>query len=198
MLKTSLKWFLIIAGIAIVGFAVYGFALYLKSKDSYRISSDSMAPGLIKGDVIRVDPDAYRTKKPAQGEIVAFKSPDDPQQIMIFRVVATPGDRVIFPKGRLFVNEQPIQARPIAKDASREVFEETMGSRAFQVVYLANSPGIFESAALMGESDYFVAGDNRDAAKDSRYFGPIRPEHILGRVTKIEDSLDKAKIGREL
>jgi len=197
MLKPILKWTLIVAGIAIAGFLIYGGVFYLKVRDQFRVSSDSMAPTLIVGDVITVNRDAYRTTKPVAGEIVAFKLANS-DVVNVFRIVAVPGDRVVFPKGKLFVNEQPVTAKLVSRVAQFEVFEETMGSRSFQVMYDTNATSFFETAALMGTQDYFAVGDNRSNARDSRFLGPIKLEQIVGRVTKINESSDKSKVGKEL
>ncbi len=198
MLKPILKWFAIGLGVVLALWAAYGVVLYLRVKDLYTISSDSMAPALITGDVIRVDRDAYRTRKPESGEIVVFTLPDSPELARVFRIVGIPGERVVFPKGKLFVNEKPVEARLTEKTPEWEMFEEKLGSRAFLVTYTTGATSFFETAALMGENDYFLAGDNRDNARDSRYLGPVKGERMVGRAVKIVDSKDPKRVGKDL
>ncbi len=198
MVKSVLKWLAIGLGVILSLWIAYGAVLYFRVKDLYTISSDSMAPALISGDVIRVDRDAYRTRKPEPGEIVLFNPTDGPQQPFLFRIVGVPGDRVIFPKGKLFVNEKPVEARPTEKTPEWEMYEEKLGSRTFLVTYTTGATSFFETPALMGENEYFVAGDNRDNARDSRYLGPVKAERIVGRAVKIVDSKDPKRIGKDL
>lgn len=202
-MKSFLKWLLIAAVFIVGGFAVYGAVLYLRVKDQFKVSSDSMAPALITGDVFEIDRDAYRTRKPEAGEIVVYKlkSGEGSQAespIMVFRVVAGPGDRVVFPKGKLFVNENPVEATLIEKNSVYEMYEEKINNRRFKVTYLVGAQSFSETPALMGESDYFVIGDNRDNAADSRRHGPIQLEQIIGRAAKIIESSDPKRIGMEL
>lgn len=198
-MRSLFKWFFIACGVAFLGWASFGVYYYLAYKDVLIVSSGSMAPALEVGDRVRLDRDAYRTRKPEVGEIVIIKTEVDRQDnLFVYRLMAGPGDTVQFIKGKLYVNEKPISAQLVGKTGEYEEYTETVGKRSFSVRYDLNRSDLGDISMLMRDGDYFVVGDNRDKSRDSRFIGPVPLSAIVGRVTKVVESSDKAKIGREL
>jgi signal peptidase I len=126
----------------------------------YGIPSASMAPTLQPGDQIVVTP--YRTpfaREPKRGDVVVFRSPFRRDELLIKRIIATPGDLV-------------------ASDAGRV----TVGGHALAEPYVqrAAASGVI-APQIVPAGCYFVAGDNRENSWDSRSWGVLPRELISGR-----------------
>ncbi|MCS7206777.1 MAG: signal peptidase I [Dehalococcoidia bacterium] len=113
----------------------------------------SMAPTLLPGDYLLVDTSAYRSAPPQRGDIVVVRDPHHPHRLLVKRVVALPGEKV--------------------EEAGEGVLrpaEDGNGGAA---------PG--PRSWTLGEGEYFLRGDGEPFSRDSRVFGPVRREAILGR-----------------
>lgn len=140
----------------------------------YLVSSGSMSPTLVPGDIILC------VKTPVRrGSVVVFRSPLD-EDYTIKRVVAVPRDAVSYEKKSLSVNGEPIEKVLIKEltvhDAMDLMFEQSIGGKKF---------GVFEAfgeslTAVVRETTrgYFVMGDSRDASVDSRHFGTVPEDRI--------------------
>lgn len=144
--------------------------LALAARSAFRvfsIPSNSMAPTLQPGDVVLVTP--YRLGEPATGDVVVFRNPGS-DELLIKRVVATSGEMVEGQEGHLIV-----------------------GGHARIEPYVA--PGAATEAVpsqLIPAGSYFVMGDNRTDSLDSRRFGPIPRELIIGRARLVIWSFETA------
>ena len=133
----------------------------LVSSRAYVIRGASMAPSLTPGDQVLVDMSAYSEGGPVRGDVVVFSSPGADVRQDIKRVVGVPGERVVMAEGMLHVDDQ-------------QVIEPYLGG-------LPSSVGLGESAWDLGAGEYLVLGDNRAHSRDSRDFGPIVEDRIVGR-----------------
>lgn len=175
--------------------------------EPFRIPSGSMIPTLHAGDFILVNKISYGVRppvigtrlfgsgQPERGEVAVFRYPADPSQDYIKRVVAIPGDEVRYADRRLFINGEPVeQVRRGAyegprTDAEAEVFRETLGEISYDILIHPGSPGgSFEYT--VPEDHYFVLGDNRDRSADSRMWGPVSDDQLVGRAFLIWMSWD--------
>jgi len=130
----------------------------------YAIPSASMAPTLQSGDQIVVTP--YRMPfraQPQQGDVVVFRSPLRADELMVKRIIATPGDLVETHAGRVFVRGHALAEPYVAKQAASGMI----------------APQIIPADC------YFVAGDNRDNSLDSRSWGVLPRDMIVGRARMI-------------
>lgn len=127
--------------------------------EAFRVSSGSMAPTLRAGDHVLVDKLAYRIGDPRRGDLVAFRGVGD--GVMIKRAVGLPGDTVAVRDGVLHVNGGRV-AEPY-------------------VNYELNDSNYF-GPERVPEGSVFVMGDHRENSRDSREFGPVRREDLVGRV----------------
>ena len=127
--------------------------------EAFRVSSGSMAPTLRAGDHVLVDKLAYRIGDPRRGDLVAFRGVGD--GVMIKRAVGLPGDTVAVRDGVLHVNGGRV-AEPYV---NRELNESN-----------------FFGPERVPEGHVFVMGDRRGNSEDSRLFGPVRREDLIGRV----------------
>lgn len=127
------------------------------------VSGASMENTFHTGEYLIIDQVSYRFEEPARGDIVVFHYPKDPSKFFIKRIIGTPGD-IIDIQGSIVTITH--------KDGASEVLDEPY------VKSMAENTSLTES---LGEREYFVMGDNRDASSDSRVWGVLNKEKIVGR-----------------
>ena len=145
--------------ILLVSFAlVFGFVRPFVM-EAFWIPSGSMIPTLEIGDRVLVNKFIYRFTEPKRGDIIVFKSVDNPDEDLIKRVVALPGDKVAVRRGHLFLN----------------------GERQKEPYHEQEAPGQELLRQDHGPKGHvFVMGDNRGNSADSRVFGPLPKKNIEG------------------
>ena len=177
------------------------------------VPTGSMNPSILEGDRIFVNKLAYDLKVPfttwhvaewggpQRGDVVVFYSPEDGTR-MVKRVVGIPGDTVELRDDRLFVNGKPAQYEPPDpkfpaamvghRDGVGGVFTtETVDGRSHPVMQLPTRHGVPDFGPVkIPDSEYFMMGDNRDNSKDSRYWGAVARDRIVGRASAVAISLD--------
>jgi signal peptidase I len=151
-----------------------------------KVVSGSMAPGIRPGDTVTLDQNAYDGTSPQVGDVVvvhpakgidalrcaaagigagapcARSIPGAVPQEIVTRIVAGPGDRIAFRRGHVIRNGRPIR-EPYARHCTQQVCELPRSIR-------------------VAHGHWFVAGDNRGHAADSRVWGPVPTREIVGRV----------------
>ncbi len=126
----------------------------------------SMAPNFYENEYLIIDEISYRFKEPARGDIVVLRNPRKEEEFFLKRVIGMPGERVVVRDSQVFLAKD--------KDTAPVLLQESyLPSREF-------TPGVVD--VTLGENEYYILGDNRDASLDSRIFGPIPGENIIGRV----------------
>lgn len=176
------------------------------------VPSGSMRPTILEGDRVFVNKLAYDLKvpfstrhiaewgNPQRGDIVVFFSPHDGQRL-VKRVVGLPGDTIELRNNVLVLNGQPVEYRPITDELLRDL---TPADRAGRVFATEQLPG--QTHAVVGnpaapamrsfapqrvpEGQFFMMGDNRDDSYDSRYWGTVERNRIVGRATSVVISHD--------
>ena len=129
----------------------------------FLVKGESMEPNFHNGDYLIIDQLSYRLKGPQRGEVVVFKYPKAPSQRYIKRIVGLPGETVEIKEGEVTVSGSSL-------DESTYLSE-----------FVYTDPREFKTITL-NEDEYFVLGDNRIASSDSRIWGPLPRENIIGRV----------------
>jgi signal peptidase I len=110
-----------------------------------------------------VDELTYRFREPDRGEVIVFHSLTQEDDYLLKRVIAMPGERVKIESNKVIIYNETYPEGIVLEE--NYVNEETPGS----VVY------------TLGADQYFVLGDNRDESYDSRRFGPVGRDAIVGR-----------------
>lgn len=129
------------------------------------VRGQSMEPNFEDGDYLIVDEISYRFREPQRGEVIVFKFPNDPSQRYIKRIIGLPGETVEIKNGKVMIsNEQGSQVLDEAKYLSSNL--QTAGN----------------VKTALSQSEYFVLGDNRAASSDSRRWGSLPRNDIIGRV----------------
>ncbi len=165
--------------------------------EPYKIPSGSMIPTLMIGDFILVDKNIYGYKipltnitlfeneNPKRGDVVVFKYPEDQSINYIKRVIGLPGDKILYKNKRLYINdsEYPLIKAEHSFDpieiADGHVFIENNLQKEYMILNQSNPPFNFEYYVPNGT--YFVLGDNRDNSNDSRFWGPVPEENLVGK-----------------
>lgn len=155
--RNVVEWVVTLAGALLVALLVQAFLF-----QPFFIPSASMVPTLDIQDRVLVNKLSYRMHEVRRGDIVVFeRSNDEPGAIrdLIKRVVAVEGDTIESRGDTLYVNGQPVN-EPYRRTASL---------------------GMQVSRVTLGQDQVFVMGDNRTDSTDSRVFGPIAEDRIVGR-----------------
>ncbi len=139
----------------------------------------SMEPNFDNGQYLVIDEISYRFSDPERGDVVVFKYPLDPSQFYIKRIVGLPGERVVIKNGKVFIYNLSYP-QGMALDES--------GYLSFNISTSGNIK------ADLKEDEYFVLGDNRQASSDSRQWGVLTEDLIVGRVWIRAWPFDMAKV----
>ena len=167
-----------------IALAALVFLLLQSAVQNYRVQGASMFPGLVNNELVLVNKAVYTSidaervarylpwlnpesgerwfpfHSPRQGEIVVFHNPEDPNgPDFVKRVIGEPGDTVEIVHGEVIVNGEALD-EPYLERASTETF----------------------GPLVVPEGHYYVLGDNRLNSEDSRFFGTVPVEKIVGKV----------------
>jgi signal peptidase I len=124
--------------------------------------STSMEPTVLSGRHVIVSAWAYWRDEPKVGDIVAFVYPDDPSLADLKRVIAVGGSTIEIKGGKVYVDDRPI-TEPYVQSSIDNTYRSL-------------------SKRLVPENSFFVMGDNRDGSEDSRDYGAIPRERIIGKL----------------
>ncbi|HQM15791.1 MAG TPA: signal peptidase I [Candidatus Woesebacteria bacterium] len=144
--------------------------VYLFLLQPHQVNGKSMVPNFESGDYVLTDKISYRFGHPKRGDVIVFHAPisaNCPQGTgcdYIKRVIATPGESVEIKNGKIFVNSILLEENYLP-----DSFVTNSGD------FTRNGP------VVMGDNEYFVVGDNRSYSSDSRAWGPVDKELIVGK-----------------
>ncbi len=147
-------------------FVAIVMVIYFFIAQPHKVSGSSMFPNFHTGDYIITNKITYRFQEPKRGDIIVLKNPKDTSQDFIKRIIGLPNDQVKVQDGHVFINGKQLQEKYL--DPS-----------------LLTPPGAFlrEGQEITVEpGNYIVMGDNRTASSDSREWGYVPKEDIIGKV----------------
>ena len=165
---------------------------------AFQIPSESMENTLLVGDYLLVNKLCYGGpgfgdhllpyQKIATGDIIVFHYPVDPTQHFVKRVVGVPGDRLRMINKKVFINGQPLD-EPYVRfleppiNMFRDNFPRTdIPAYGLEGKWWLQMRKLVEDGELIvPQGHYFVLGDNRDDSQDSRYWGFVPRENIIGK-----------------
>ena len=134
------------------------FLLVRAGFQNFRIEGQSMETNLHDGEFLIVNKLLYYIHPPQRGDVVVFHSPQNPRKDFIKRVVGLPGEEVELIDGEVYAD----------------------GVRLYET-YISNRGGRSWGPEVIGEFEYFVLGDNRDNSSDSRSWGMLDGNAIIGK-----------------
>ena len=190
------------------------FAFRSAIADWNDVPTGSMKPTIIEGDRVFVNKLAYDLKvpfttwhiaqwdNPKRGDIVVFFSPADGQRL-VKRVIGLPGDRIELKNNQLFVNGEAVKYDSLPQKTVEELPSGEQAKHSYATEELAgHSHPVMATPALpaprtfgpviVPEGKYFMMGDNRDNSFDSRFYGCVDRDRIVGRASAVVLSLDYA------
>lgn len=151
----------------IIYFAVIAVLIVLPIRffiaQPFIVSGASMEDTFESGEYLIIDQLSYRFEEPQHGDVVVFRYPKDPSKYFIKRVIGIPGDTVS-------INGNTVTI--ISEDGTETTLREP---------YIARMSPNNQITEVLGASEYFVMGDNRDASSDSRAWGTVTRDEIVGR-----------------
>jgi signal peptidase I len=175
--------------------------------EPFKIPSGSMIPTLLVGDFIVVNKFSYGvrlpvlnkkildTGSPVRGDVVVFRFPDDPSVNFIKRLVGLPGDTIAYRDKQLFVNGELIDQKASGRFGSNDIkcstpapdamlVNEQLGDKNHNILKHDRSGGR-NGQWEVPANHFFMMGDNRDRSNDSRMWGFVPEENLLGRAVGI-------------
>jgi len=127
-----------------------------------RIEGSAMAPTLANQDRVLINRWAYAMSSPQRGDVVMLRYPRDQRKAFVKRIIAEGGDTLRIEDGRVYVNDQVLEDAYVAPDGRSH---DNLGSQ------------------VVPPRHYFVMGDRRNNSSDSRHWGLVPENLILGRVS---------------
>ncbi len=165
---------------------------------AFQIPSESMENTLLVGDYLLVNKLCYGGRalgddlmpyqKIARGDVVVFHYPVDPQQHFVKRVIGVPGDRLRMVNKTVYINGKALD-EPYVRfiEPPNNMFRDNFPRTDIPVFnmegkwWLQMRKLVDDGELIIPQGNYFVMGDNRDDSEDSRYWGFVPRENIIGR-----------------
>jgi signal peptidase I len=193
--ETTVEFLASLAAVLVTGLFIITFIL-----QAFEIPSSSMEDTLLIGDHVFVNREQFAPKTSwmpilpyrdiKRGDIVVFLSPAEPGLYVVKRIIGIPGDRIHLIDGAVYRNGEKLtepyvmHKGPIAYDPYRDNFPAVPPSETYNVSpewQLLMRTHIKGQDIVVPKDGYFGMGDNRDVSLDSRYWGFIPKENVIGR-----------------
>lgn len=142
------------------------------------VSGASMEPSFNTGDYLLIDQMSFRFREAARGEVIVFKFPDNPSEFYIKRIVGLPGETVEIRDGEVYIYNAEFPDGFALDESVYQHVGFTFGTITTE----------------LADNEYFVLGDNRSQSSDSRRWGPLEEDLIVGRVWVRALPVSKAKV----
>lgn len=138
---------------------------------NYQIDGFSMQNTLQNSQYVLVNKIAYLFHAPERGDVIVFHEPDQPTRDLIKRVIGLPGDKIVMDSTNVWVNGVELHEPYITAPSNPPTQPITVPA-----------------------NEFFVLGDNRPNSDDSRYFGPVPRDNIVGKATFVDWPLTQWKL----
>ena len=158
---TAIAISLVLLALAWLVFPTFLRLLINISTERVRMDGYSMGTTLSDGSYILADKQAYQQSEPQRYDIIVFKFPLDPEQMLIKRVIGLPGETIEIKDGKVIINGVPLEEPYITE------------------------PVMYSGAWVVPEGHFFVLGDNRNNSSDSHSWGSIPHENIIAKAVWI-------------
>jgi len=125
----------------------------------------SMEPNFTDKEYLLVNKVTYRVGHPARGDVIVFDSPVDPGTDYIKRIIGLPGEKITIKNNSIYINDNSIDEKYLTPEINTYIQGDK--STKYEVT--------------LGKDQYFVLGDNREHSSDSRVFGVLDKNKIIGK-----------------
>jgi signal peptidase I len=177
------------------------FILFMFSRTTFadwsRVPSGSMEPTIYPGDFLLVNKTAFGPSiplvnikilswgHPARGDIITFIPPHT-SELFVKRVIGIPGDEILIQKDRVFINGDLMPHQLVSTLPETILLEESLGNIHHLIQY-SHDKAIPSDAQKfqVPEGKYFVMGDHRNNSADSRFWGFVDEDNVMGRVDRL-------------
>lgn len=132
----------------------------------FYVIGPSMEPNFYNKEYLIIEKVSYYTNAPKRGEVIVFQSASGPKNYLIKRVVGLPGERIVIKKGKVYVYNKSFKQGILLQE------EKYLSAGT-------STPGNIDIKLL--DNEYYVLGDNRNMSLDSRTFGSIKQDNIIGK-----------------
>jgi len=132
--------------------------------EPFIVNGASMVPTFQNGEYLIVDQLSYRFDEPKRGEVIIFRYPENPSKYFIKRIIGLPGETVDLRSGEVYI-----------------INTEYPDGVKIDESYIPQKSVLDNGAYPLGDEQYFVMGDNRTASSDSRVWGPLGSDFIVGQ-----------------
>jgi len=156
-LKMMWQW-LVELGETVLPAIVIAVLINLFLAQATRVYGSSMEPNLHTDQRLVVEKVSYRLHGPRRGDVVVLRLPERGPELLIKRIIGLPGEKIEVRDGTVYINDQPLDEP-----------------------YMVRSANGSYGPTIVPEGNVFVMGDNRGASNDSRVFGPVPLERVVGR-----------------
>ena len=157
-------FFLDIIEVAVIALAIF-VLVYLFLFQPHQVKGNSMHPSFEDGQYILTDKISYRFSEPQRGDVVVFKAPKNEKLEYIKRIIGLPGEKVKISNGNVMINDELLN-----EDYLQSSLTTSAGA------YLMEG-----ETGYLADGEYFVMGDNRNHSSDSRDWGFVPVENIMGK-----------------
>ena len=157
-MKQNLLRFLELFEILLVAAIAVGVVAFIAQP--FQVQGASMVPSFFSGDYVLVDKVSYHFRSLERGEVIVFKNPENESEYFIKRVIGLPGEEVIIVEGEVYIDGKLLKEGYLPSGTS--------------------SGG--EADFILGSDEYFLMGDNRLQSRDSRSWGALEQDKVVGLV----------------
>lgn len=152
--------------------------IYLLLFQPHKIKGESMQPNYPNGEFLLTDKVTYRFHPPQRGDVIVFKAPVNEEDDYIKRIIGLPGETVSIRNGYVYINGKMLKENYLPNG-----------------LYTTGGPFLPNDKEIVVPSDhFFVLGDNRSYSSDSRVWGFVPKQNIIGRAWFIYWPLQNAGI----
>lgn len=168
-MKSLWSFFIDIIETIVIALAIF-VVVYLFLIQPHQIRGVSMDNTFHDKEYILTDKISYRFSSPERGDIIVFQAPKDREHDFIKRIIGLPGEKVKIQNGNVYIyNDKSPNGIKLSEPYIADPF---------------TSPGEYAKEGEqinLAENEFFVMGDNRPRSSDSRVWGPVRRDEIVGR-----------------
>jgi len=190
------RWYGLISFPMTIFILVFCFRSFIY--EPFRFSSSSMLPTINAGDILITKKWGYgnygtygvnlfKSKLSQQlqkGDILVFEYPNNRDIPYAMRLIALPGDTIEYKNKELIVNGEKLVAELVSNEDDHVLIKEVSDKNEYRIIITKDRPTI-NGSFIVPDNSYFVFGDNRDNSNDSRYWGGVPEDAIIGKVVHI-------------